>query len=227
MENLKSEFCKELKELNNIHEKAIKEMNLLEVSLNDYKTELKQLREKYNVDEIEKQISEQFKLKHNSYENIIRIKYKYIADLIFNILNVKFFNTYASDNQKKKEFFEWLFVNYKIKYYAAYSFISFETFYADYLNSNYKNIDISWDNRSVKAYEEYYFRNELDDKVTFEIPMSVIDKVETVAEKINNYVQTVIKKEEEARRLEKEKIEKQEYEQFLRLKEKYENKTGD
>lgn len=218
----KNEFSEQLKELNNIYEKAIKEMNLLEVSLSDYKTELKQLREKYNVDEIEEQFSEQFKLKHNTYENIIKFKYKYIADLIFNILNAKFFNTYASDDQKKKEFFEWLFVNYKIKYYAAYSFITFETFYADYLNSNYKNIDISWDNRSVKAYEEYYFRNELDDKVTFEIPMSVIDKVETVAEKINNYVQTVIKKEEEARRLEKEKIEKQEYEQFLRLKEKYE-----
>ena len=40
-------------------------------------------------------------------------------------------------------------------------------------------------------------------------------------------MQTVIKKEEEARRLEKEKIEKCEYEEFLRLKEKYENKTGD
>lgn len=218
----RNEFSEQLKELNNIREKAIKEMNLLEVSLNDYKTELKQLRKKYNVDEIEKQISEQFNLKDNSYENILKLKYKYIVDLIFNILNADFFNTYASDKQKKKIFFEWLFVNYKIKYYAAYDFICFETFYADYLNLNYKDIDISWDNRTIKASEEYYFRGELDDKVTFEIPMSVIDKVETVAEKINNYVQAIIKKEEVARRLEKEKIEKQEYEQFLRLKEKYE-----
>ena len=222
MGSLKSEFCKELKELNIIHDKATKQMNLLNVSLNDYKTELEQLREKYNVGEIEKQISEQFNLKHNSYENILKLKYKYIADLIYKIINSEILTKYSSRNKEVDNFLNWLFENYKIRYKRSCNFIDFKTFYEDYLNETYSIIDIIYNNIEVKVYAEYWFRNELDDEVEFIIPISILDKIETVSDEINNYLDNLITEKEEEKRLEKEKSEKQEYEQYLKLKEKYE-----
>ena len=218
----KNEFLEQLKELNNIREKARKQMISLEVSLNDYKTELAQLREKYNVDEIEKQFSEQFNLKHNSYENILKLKYKYIADLIYKIINSEILTKYSLRNKEVDNFFNWLFENYKIRYKRACNFIDFKTFYEDYLNETYSIIDIIYNNIEVKVYAEYWFRNEIDDEVELIIPISILDKIETVSDEINNYLDNLITEKEEEKRLEKEEREKQEYEHFLRLKEKYE-----
>jgi hypothetical protein len=213
-----------LKELNAEYESLDKDIISLENSLADYKAELEQLREKHNAEIIECEIKKKSSLQRKTFDNIIKVKYKYVAELVLSMLNNENLSSYASKRKDRERFFKWLSDTHGIIYEQCYHFTDFETFYNDYIDIDYKNIDISYDNVSAEIYAEYYFRGECDDKVKFIIPRYTLNKIDTLADEFNQYLETIIKEKEEVAKANAIKTEQQEYAQFLRLKEKFGDK---
>lgn len=214
-----------LKELNAEYKALDKDIISLENSLSNYKTELEQLREKYNAENIEDEIKKKNSLQRKTYGNIIKAKYKYVAELVLSALNIEIVSSYSSKKKNKERFFKWLSDTYGIVYEQYYHFTDFETFYKDYVDIDYKDIDINYDNVSAEIYAEYYFRGECDDKVKFIVPMHTLNKIDTLADEFKQYLETLIKEKEEADKEMAIKVEQQEYAQFLRLKEKFGDKS--
>lgn len=211
-----------LEELNDKYKVLDKDVILLENSLSDYKMELEQLREKYNVKTIEDEIKKKNSLQRKTYDNIIKAKYKYVAELVFSALNKEIFSSYIS--KEKERFFKWLSDTYGIAYTQFYNFISFETFYKDYVDIDYKDIDIDYDNISAKIYAEYYFRGECDDKVEFAVPINTLNKIDILADEFKQYFERLAKEKDDADKARAIEAEQREYAQFLKLKEKFGNK---
>lgn len=212
-----------LEELNNKYKVFNKDIIFLENSLLDYKMELEQLQKKYNVKTIEEEIREQKSLQYKIYLNILRAKYKYVADLVYSVLDTELFTSYNSGKKESEKFFKWLFNTYGIKYENYYHFIEFKTFYKDYIDINYESIDIDYDNVLVEVYAEYYFRGACEDKVKFIIPISTLNKINVLTDEFKKYIEVIIKEKEETDKTKAIKNEQLEYAQFLRLKEKFEN----
>ena len=202
-----------------------KDIILLENSLADYKMELEQLREKYNVENIEDEIKKKNSLQRETYSNIIKAKYKYVAELVFSALNMEIFSSYIPKEKTKQRFFKWLSDTYGIVYHQYYHFTEFETFYKDYIDDiNYKDIDVCYDNVSVKIYAEYYFRGECDDKVEFIVPINTLNNIDVLLDEFKQYFEMLITEKDEADKARAIEVEQREYAQFLKLKEKFGNK---
>ena len=214
-----------LKELNTEYKALDKDIISLENSLSNYKTELEQLREKYNAENIEDEIKKKSSLQSKTYGNIIKIKYKYVAELVLSALNIEIVSSYSLKKKNKERFLKWLSDTYGIVYEQYYHFIDFETFYKDYVDIDYKDIDINYDNVSAEIYAEYYFRGECDDKVKFIVPIHTLNKIDILADEFKQYLEALIKEKEEADKEMAIKVEQQEYAQFLRLKEKFGSKS--
>ena len=84
----------------------------LDAKLNDYRAELAALKNKYDVTAIEKEISKNKTLKNKTENKIMSIKYRYVANLIYEKLCHSGFDR----NKKNKDFFQWLFKAFDIKF---------------------------------------------------------------------------------------------------------------
>lgn len=194
----------------------------LDAKLNDYRTELATLKNKYDVTAIEAEISKNNLQKNKTKNKIMSIKYRYVANLIYEKLCHSGFDR----NKKSKEFFQWLFKTFDIKYEQACNYIGYETFYIDYIQEN-KEVDEDLDlefnsiENSLTVEAEYYFRGELDDRVRLIVPIYVLDSIENFEGKVNSYFEELKNKAEEEAKQQAIELEKKEYERYLELQKKY------
>lgn len=199
----------------------------LDAKLNDYRAELATLKNKYDVTAIEKEISKNNLQKNKTKNKIMTIKYRYIAKLIYDKICYREDGVF-NRNDKNASFFKWLYETFKIKYKREWNFIDYETFYVDYIQEH-KDIDedldleFNHDSDSFSVEAEYYFRHELDDRVELIIPTIVLNNLEEFEDSVNSYFKELKIKAEEETNQKAIEAEKKEYEQYLKLKEKYEN----
>ena len=196
----------------------------LENSLAEYKEELDALREKYNVYEIDKKIDEFFKQRMELRDNLYKAQFKYISDIIYNSLQKYIFPAYISKNEERKKFLKWLYENYKIKYNSYSDYIEFETFYDSYIKGNYKDVELEENSSGVYIQAEFYFRGELDDKVEFSIPFHIFKDMDNFEKSVDEYYNARFEQIIEDEKEKNAKKEQAEYELFLKLKGKFENK---
>lgn len=207
-----------LEELNIKYKQSEENISDLESKLSDYKQELEILRKKYNVDIIESEIRNEKSLNTKTSNKIFKVKFKYISDIIYNVLQENIFK----DKNERKVFFKWLYENYKIKYDAYYDYIEFDTFYNSYIEGSYKAVELEENNIGCYIKAEFYFRGDLDDKVEFSIPFNVLNDFDNFEKNVKEYFdlrQKEIEKEKEEKNAKKEQAE---YELFLKLKGKFE-----
>lgn len=196
----------------------------IENNLSEYNIELEKLKEKYNVYEIDTKRSEIFKQRMDLRDNLYKAKFKYISDIIYNSLQKYIFPDYISKNEERKKFLKWLYENYKIKYDSYYDYIEFETFYDSYIKGNYKDVELEENSSGVYIQAEFYFRGELDDKVEFSIPFNVLKNFDNFEKNIDEYYNARFEQIIEDEKEKNAKKEQAEYELFLKLKGKFENK---
>lgn len=220
-----SNILKDLNRLESEYSCISKNIILLEGSLSDYKKELTQLQAKHNVLATEFKIKQQNMSLKRTYRNILKLKCKYLSELIIGVINHK---EVSLNNTEKnyiiKDLFGWLEDNYSIKFRRQEDYITFEKFYKDHINIGYKDIDMRIHDDYVLIHADYYFRGEHDDTIDFIIPLKVLNKVETLEKDFAEFLNNLIQKKEELKKEQRKKAEQREYAQFLRLKEKFENK---
>lgn len=191
----------------------------LQKSLSKYDEELLKLRARYDVDNIQQQIRKN-KTMINDTESLIRkLEFKYVAKLLNDSLKPERY-----DDKFNSKFLNWCRQNHGIKYKA--DSIKYCTFYKDYIkDETADDLELGISDTYASMYAEYWFRGELDDECELIIPFKVLDNISDFADNIRMYFAEVEQKaREEAERKAKE-TEEAEYKQYLKLKEKFENKN--
>lgn len=196
-----------------------------EGSLNMYHKEVDALRAKYNVDTICNHIQLHRQERDGLCKSIYCVKFKYIARLIYHMThdNLKLLPEIPS-KKAISQFFQWLEDKYGIRYHSEYKYIGFDTFYKDHIEDEdiSSNLELTDNEATVSA--EYLFRSELDDAVALIIPIAAFSAIESIASDFDGYFDHSLREQQRKYEAKQRENEQREYEQYLKLREKFEGK---
>lgn len=210
--------------LNNKINSLTKAIEILKNNLLPYEEELKELKEKYKVEEIQKDIINfTYNLNKAKTQRDI-ISYRYIAGVVSYYISQLKFKT----KPEKLAFNKWLKENFGIQYISKQDFIEFYTFYKDYIIENKEvdeDIDLEYNYKSntVEVEADYWFRGELDDTVKFIVSLKTLENLEEFEKAVYSYFESIKKEEEEKAKQKAIEQEEKEYQYYLKLQEKYGN----
>ena len=189
----------------------------MEDSLAEYRSELDKLQTKYNVVAIEKQMRGAKCLKSSIELNILKASFKYIADCMYIVWK-------KLDDRRRKCFLKNLSEELGITYETDCNYVDFGEFCASELRKPYDDIDLTFISGGAKLMvdAEYYFMGEVDDRVELVIPATVLEDLSGFKVLMKAWYEEYTEEIEKEQELKQRDIDQRDYEEFLRLKKKFE-----
>lgn len=211
-----------LSSLDNKHKSLTKAIETLENGLLPYEEKLKKLKEKYNVEKIQKEIKKFTYIANKTKVQKDIVAYRYLASVVYS-----YFSQLNTETKPKKvAFTNWLKEEFGVRYVSEQDYIDFCTFYKDYIVEDKEaeeDIDLEYDysSNTVEVEADYWFRSELDDTVKFIVSLKTLENLEEFEKAICSYFENIKKEEEEKTKQKAMEQEEKEYQYYLKLQEKY------